>query len=97
MFGSTGTASLRNSSQKLPPLSAGSLPWRRSDAVTIDDVERALDPGDLLPYVALPSTGVVLPRLPVSVEIAPGHAGVSVLETQPAEVSVRPQRERSQP
>ncbi len=58
---------------------------------------RALDPGDLLPYVALPSTGAVLPRLPVSVEIAPGHAGISVLETQPAEVSVRPQRERSQP
>jgi hypothetical protein len=33
----------------------------------------------------------------VSVEIAPGHTGISVLETQPAEVSVRPQRERSQP
>jgi YbbR domain-containing protein len=58
---------------------------------------RALDPGALLPYVGLPSAGTVSPRVPVSVEIAPGHAGISVLETQPAQVSVRVLRERSQP
>lgn len=58
---------------------------------------RALAPGDLQPYVALPGQGTVLPRLPVGVEIAPGHAGISVLETRPAEVSVRVTRERTEP
>ena len=58
---------------------------------------RALAPGDLQPYVALPGQGAVLPRLPVGVEIAPGHAGISVLETRPAEVSVRVTRERTEP
>jgi YbbR domain-containing protein len=58
---------------------------------------RALAPGDLQPYVALPRQGAVLPRLPVGVEIAPGHAGISVLETRPAEVSVRVTRGRTEP
>jgi hypothetical protein len=58
---------------------------------------RALVPGDLQPFVALPGQGAVLPRLPVGVEIAPGHAGISVLETRPAEVSVRLTRERTEP
>jgi YbbR domain-containing protein len=50
---------------------------------------RALEPGDLQPYVGLPSDGAVPARLPVAVEIAPGQAGISVLETRPAEVSIR--------
>jgi hypothetical protein len=58
---------------------------------------RELVPGDFQPYVTLPSGGGVPARLPVAVEIAPGRAGVSVLETRPAEVSVRVLRERSQP
>ena len=35
VLGSTGTPSSRSSSQKPWPLSAGLLPWRRSDAVTM--------------------------------------------------------------
>jgi hypothetical protein len=58
---------------------------------------RELVPGDLQPYVTLPREGDVPARLPVAVEIAPGRAGVSVLETRPAEVSVRVLREGSQP
>jgi hypothetical protein len=50
---------------------------------------RALEPGDLLPHVSLPTTGAVPRRLPVAVEIAPGHTGLSVLETTPAEVTVQ--------
>jgi hypothetical protein len=50
---------------------------------------RALDAGALQPHVTLPTTGAVPRRLPVAVEIAPGHAGVSVLETAPAEVAVQ--------
>ena len=49
---------------------------------------RALAPEDLQPYVTLPGEGAVPPRLPLAVEIAPGHTGISVLETQPVEVSV---------
>jgi hypothetical protein len=60
-------------------------------------VVRGLEPGDLQPYVALPGEGVVPSRLPVGVEIAPGHAGVTVLETRPAEVSVRVQPQGRQP
>jgi hypothetical protein len=58
---------------------------------------RELVPGDLQPYVTLPREGDVPARLPVAVEIAPGRAGVSVLETRPAEVSVRVLRDGSQP
>jgi len=58
---------------------------------------RALAAEDLQPYVALPGEGALPGRLPVAVEVSPGHAGVSVLETRPAEVSVRAQRPRSQP
>ena len=58
---------------------------------------RALAPGDLQPYVALPAEGAVPGRLPVAVEIASGHAGVSVLEARPAEVSVRVSRQGSPP
>ena len=58
---------------------------------------RGLGAGDVQPYVALPREGAVPPRLPVAVQIAPGRAGVSVLETQPADVSVRLLREKGQP
>ena len=58
---------------------------------------RALAAGDLQPYVALPGEGAVPGRLPVAVEISSGHAGVSVLETRPAEVSVRILRQGGQP
>jgi YbbR domain-containing protein len=58
---------------------------------------RALAPGDVQPYVALPGEGAVPGRLPVAVEIASGHAGVSVLEARPAEVSVRVSRQGSPP
>jgi YbbR domain-containing protein len=58
---------------------------------------RGLLPGDLEPYVALPRDGAVPRRLPVAVEMAPGRAGVSVLETRPAEVSVRVLREGTPP
>ena len=40
VLGSTGTFRPRSSSQKPWPLSAGLLPWRRSDAVTIAGCER---------------------------------------------------------
>jgi YbbR domain-containing protein len=58
---------------------------------------RGLGAGDLQPYVALPREGTVPARLPVAVEIGPGRAGVSVLETRPADVSVRVLREKGQP
>jgi YbbR domain-containing protein len=58
---------------------------------------RALAAEDLQPYVALPAEGALSGRLPVAVAISSGHAGVSVLETRPAEVSVRAQRQGSQP
>ena len=58
---------------------------------------RALAAEDLQPYVALPGEGAVPGRLPVAVEISSGHAGVSVLETRPAEVSVRVLRQGSPP
>jgi len=50
---------------------------------------RGLAAADLQAYVAMPQQGPVPPRLPVAVQIAAGRAGVSVVGTQPAEVSVR--------
>jgi hypothetical protein len=50
---------------------------------------KTLPAADLQPYVILPGAGAVPPRLGVAVEVAPGHPGVRVLETSPAEVSVR--------
>jgi hypothetical protein len=58
---------------------------------------RALAPGDLQPYVALPAQGALPRRFPVAVEISSGHAGISVLETRPAEVSVHVSRQGSPP
>jgi YbbR domain-containing protein len=50
---------------------------------------RGLAPADLQAYVAVPREGAVPGRLPVAVQVAPGRAGVSVVETRPAQVSVR--------
>jgi len=50
---------------------------------------RALAAGDLRAFVSLPSQGPAPARLQVAVEIAPGHPGVGVVETRPAEVQVR--------
>jgi hypothetical protein len=58
---------------------------------------RALAPDAVQPYVAMPTEGPVAPRLPLAVEFAPGHSGISVLEAEPAEVSVRALRGKSRP
>jgi len=50
---------------------------------------RALAASDVRAFVTVPSGGRAPARLPVAVEIAPGHPGVSVVETRPAEVAVR--------
>ena len=50
---------------------------------------RGLVASDLQAYVAMPQQGPVPGRLPVAVQIAAGRAGVSVVGTQPPEVSVR--------
>jgi len=39
----------------------------------------------------------VPPRLPVAIDVGTGRAGISVLETRPAEVSVRVTAPRRQP
>ncbi len=51
---------------------------------------RALIPAALRPYVAVPDQDPLPERLPVSVEIASGHPGVTVVETRPSEVAVHP-------
>jgi YbbR domain-containing protein len=51
---------------------------------------RALDGSELRAFVTVPSEGRAPARLPVTVEIAPGHPGVSVVETKPTEVALRP-------
>jgi hypothetical protein len=59
---------------------------------------RALGASALQPYVTIPAKGALPLRLRVAVEIGSGHPGVTVVETRPAEVSVRPaQRPRAAP
>jgi hypothetical protein len=58
---------------------------------------RALVPEDLQPYVTLPAEGPVPGHLPVAVDIASGHAGVSVLESRPAQAAVRLLRQKGPP
>jgi YbbR domain-containing protein len=58
---------------------------------------RALEAADLVVYVSL-DPGLKGPsRLPLAVEIASGHPGISVVETTPAEILVTPLRERTRP
>jgi len=70
--------------------SARMAPGRVSVAVTgpVSQV-RALAASDVRAFVTVPSGGRAPARLPVAVEIAPGHPGVSVVETRPAEVALR--------
>jgi len=49
-------------------------------------------PSDVRPYVDVTALRGRPGPAPVSVELAPGHAGVSVYETEPAEVAVRPRK-----
>jgi YbbR domain-containing protein len=58
---------------------------------------RGLDADDVQPYVTLPGAGETPKSLPVAVDIASGRPGVEVLETRPAEVSVRLLPGRSAP
>jgi hypothetical protein len=51
---------------------------------------RALAASDLRAFVTVPSEGTAPARLPVAVEIGSGYPAVSVIETRPAEVAVRP-------
>jgi YbbR domain-containing protein len=51
---------------------------------------RALAAADVRAFVTVPSEGASPARLPVAVEIASGHPGVSVIETRPSEVAIRP-------
>jgi hypothetical protein len=58
---------------------------------------RALTPSALRLSVAVPDRDPPPERLPVSIEIASGHPGVAVVETRPAEVTVRLPRPRGAP
>jgi len=51
---------------------------------------RALLASDVRAFVTVPSEGTAPARLPVAVEIGPEHPAVSVVETRPAEVAIRP-------
>jgi YbbR domain-containing protein len=53
---------------------------------------RALDPKALKPFVDVSAPGTFLPRVRVEIELEPGHPGIEVLQTQPAEIAVRPLR-----
>jgi YbbR domain-containing protein len=50
---------------------------------------RQLAAADLRPYVDLGAGSEAAARLPVAVEVGTGHPGVTVLQTEPAQVSVR--------
>ncbi|HXK09891.1 MAG TPA: CdaR family protein [Vicinamibacteria bacterium] len=58
---------------------------------------RALEASHLTARVSLPDSGPLPSRLPVAVDVASGHVGVSVVETRPAEVSVRRRRSGGAP
>lgn len=58
---------------------------------------RVLQPSDVLPYVTVPPDLARTARLPVAVDLPPGREGLRVVESRPAEVSVRPLPERRSP
>ena len=60
-------------------------------------VLRDLSPTDLRPYVNVPAGHDATRLLPVAVEVASGHTGASVVQTEPAEVTARPLSPRRQP
>ena len=53
-------------------------------------VLRGLSPTDLRPYVNVPAGHDATVRLPVAVEVASGHTGANVVQTEPEEVTARP-------
>lgn len=53
-------------------------------------VLRGLSPDDVRPYVNVPPDHDRSQPLPVAVEIASGHTGADVVQTEPAEVEARP-------
>ncbi len=52
---------------------------------------------DLRPYVNVPAGHDATKLLPVAVEVASGHTGASIVQTDPAEVTARPLSPRRQP
>ena len=70
---------------------ARATPGRVSVAVTGPASQvRALEVLDVRAFVTVPSAGAAPARLPVAVEIASGHPGVSVIETRPPAVAIAP-------
>jgi hypothetical protein len=70
---------------------ARTIPGRVSVAVAGPASQvRALAAADVRAFVTVPSGGASPARLPVAVEIGSGHPGVSVIETRPSEVAIRP-------
>ena len=70
---------------------ASTRPGRVSVAVTGPASQvRALTASDVRAFVTVPSQGAAPARLKVAVEIGSGHPGVSVVETRPSEVAIRP-------
>jgi len=55
---------------------------------------RALEPSAVQPYVEVPADPPA-GRLPLGVELAPGHPALAVVETRPAQVTFSPLRRRS--
>ncbi len=51
---------------------------------------RSLTASAVRPYVTLPQDGRLPERLPVAVTLGSGHPGVTVVETRPAQVALRP-------
>ncbi len=58
---------------------------------------RQLQPADVQPYVSLVEEGSSPQSLKVAAELASGFGAASVLEIEPAQVTVRPQTPRSHP
>lgn len=58
---------------------------------------RSLAATDLHAFVSVPGAGAAPARLPVTVELGPGHPGVSVTATSPPEVKVLLEPQRSRP
>jgi YbbR domain-containing protein len=85
------------------PVAARGQPARLTPSVVRVEVSgplRVLDQltaADLRPYVNVPPEHDGARPLPVAVEIASGHTGVSVVSTEPAELQARPNPARRNP
>jgi hypothetical protein len=69
----------------------------RVDVAGPERVLRDLASEDLRPYVNVPPDYDGVRPLPVAVEVASGHTGVSVVQTEPAELKARPLSGRRTP